>query len=346
MNVADSYRAFVTQRFVQLCPTAAIWVARVLAHEQSRKHGNILGYDQLRSNFKVAFPETSERELQLLRTRHVAAKHHYHIITRYLAGLSKRGLENYADRYVHYTDLGIVKELCDQNTPIILVTPHYGAFVAASIKVIRDFGARKTVNLFFDDPQNNPSNSAFPPIFERLGGNSAVLLNNRRSVVSAVRALKDGQILTMMPDVYNVGGAHVAVPFFGRFTHAMTGTAYFALKSNALLVPVYSYPVKGISCAIDIQKPIKLSENRNFEHALYETTASIFKNIEEQLLLRPEHWEYWSEFHSRFPLPIRVGASDDERIAEIRALAKYMRSTYPHLSQLFDSVSTKTELIT
>lgn len=326
MALSDLHRSRAFAVLARFAPTVTVRIALAAAHRDSARDDPATQH-QLQANFARAFPDLDPGAMATLCMRHRSTKYHAGVLLAHMRRLDHAGLHRYARQHVRYRNPADVDRIAQHDGPVVLITPHYGAYLSASLRLMADIGPSKRFNLFFDDPAKNASTGDYEPIYRRYSGNAAVLFNNRRSVVAALKALQKGQVLTMMPDVYEVGGNHVAVPFLGGLTHAMTGTAFFALKSRALLVPVYCHPVDGLDCELDVQAAIPLSTAADFGQALFETTAAIFANMEAQLRCRPEHWTYWNELHRRFPCAVRLPAHGDgdwtgqltELLAELRA---------------------------
>lgn len=338
MALSDLRHSRAYAMLARFAPRLTIRAARAIAHRDSAG-GDPATRLQLLANFGGVFDALDRKSLAELCRRHRVAQYHSGVLQAHLRGLDHAGLHQYARRHVRYRDPKVVERLAQHDGPVVLLSPHYGAYLPASLRLIEDLGALKQINLFFDDPAKNASTVDYAPIYHRYGGNTALLYNNRRSVVAAIKALQQGQVLTMMPDVYDVSGNHIAVPFLGRLTHAMTGTAFFALKTQALLMPVYCHPVKGLDCELDLQEPIPLSAAVNFEQAVFETTASIFANMEAQLIRRPEHWVYWNELHRRFPCMTPMPAdTGGDWAGQLEALVAEIRAQSPALAPVLDEV--------
>ncbi len=332
---------FLIKRSPRIALVAAKFAALIDAEVAMRKRREI----NLLANFSRAFPYLSQEKIQLNLRNHKVCGYKAGIIYRYLMCSSRQKLHDYVTNEVSYIDAARVELIKQHSGPLILVTPHYGTYLSASLKLLQDIGSNKRFNLFFDHPNDNPGNEKYPEIYRRTENqNVSVLLNSRRSSIRAIRALQNNEILTMMPDVYKAGDNNISVPFFGGLTNAMTGTAFFALKTNAMIVPVYSYCTNGMKCLIDIQDPIPLSSSSNFDQALYETTAGLFQNIENQLTRIPEHWGYWSDFHHRFSCAARIPPLDsdvDTWKLQLHSLLSEVHASTPLLSPVIDKIQSE-----
>jgi KDO2-lipid IV(A) lauroyltransferase len=332
------HRSAAFAALVRVAPGLVMRAVRAIARRDAAISSALT--EPLRENFRRAFPHFDGQAIQALCARHRESMYQCGAIHEHLRRLDRSGLRRHAERDAHYRCTAMVERIASHAGPVVLLTPHYGSFLSASLKLLADLGPHKPFSIFFDDPSKNATTGDYEAIYRRYDGNATVLFNNRRSVVTALKALQRQEALTMMPDVYEVGGNHVMVPFLGGLTHAMTGTAFFALKSQALLVPVYSRPLRGLQSEIDVQEPIALSGAEDFEQALYETTAAIFANMQTHLLEQPEHWIYWSELHRRFPCTTFVpDRADGNWQGQLNALLAELRTQTPGLAPMLDEIA-------
>lgn len=89
---------------------------------------------------------------------------------------------------------------------ILVATPHYGHFLVAIAAISDRTAGRKVVNLFFDPPEKHSANRDFAEFCERRYGKSdtvEVIFNNRSGLVRAIKALRRGEVVVIMPDVFD-----------------------------------------------------------------------------------------------------------------------------------------------
>ncbi len=280
--------------------------------------------ERLRYNYSVAFPHLTESEIKELTKRNWRARFQSEHERVQLNGMPRAQLIRYCQTHVETVGAEHLRAACESPEPVVFFTPHYGSFAVACLRVILDTEKHKTISLFYDPPEVSPTTAMYKGLIERLKCNSKILLNDRTAVLKGLRALKNGNALGIMPDVYEYNPGLMFVPFFGRLAVAMGGTAFFALKSNARLIPVYCYRRARSRFVLKYGAPIELSRTGNFDRDVYRTTARIFANIQEQLTARPEHWVYWESLNDRFAfsphvqLP-REGEAWDEKFSILRS---------------------------
>lgn len=293
---------------------------------------------RVHSALQVAWPGLSLAAARQLQRRHRSAMHKNRLVHAYLAGLDAAGLASYLDRHVHIQGqaqgqpvLGLVR---DDRRPVVFVTPHYGAFGLGCLKLIQAIGRQKTVNAFYDPPAKNPSSAGFEALLKGLGYGFNALFNDSTAVLKALRVLKRGEALTMMPDVFDLTGHVLYVPFFGRLVPAMAGTALFAIKSNARVVVGYSCPGHGLQTTVQLGAPIEPPRSGALEADINSLTATIFRDMERQIRLAPEHWVYLPGMGDllRGQVPLGQGRPTDW-LQALSAMAPQVQDDWPDLAQ-------------
>lgn len=279
--------------------------------------------ERLKYNYSTAFPHLDEAEIEAITKRNWRARFQTEHERVQLNGMPREQLIRYCLSNVEIEGAEHLRAACESPEPVVFFTPHYGSFAIACLRAILDVEKHKTLSLFYDPPEVNPTTAMYKGLIERLECNAKVLLNDRTAVLKGLRALKNGNALGIMPDVYEYSPGLMLVPFFGRLAVAMGGTAFFALKSNARLIPVYCYRRARSRFVLQYGAPIELSRTGDFNRDIYRTTARIFANMQEQLTARPEHWVYWESLLDRFAfapdfeIPA-AGESWDEKFSVLR----------------------------
>lgn len=257
---------------------------------------------RLRYNFSLAFPNMNESAREELIKKHWRSKFRSELVRRRLLSMPREQLRRFCRASITVEGEQNFRAACESTRAVVFFTPHYGDFALACLRMTLDMERYKTVSVFYDPPEVNPTTSIYQGLIERLGCDCKILFNDKTAALKGLRALKRGNVLGMMPDVYEYNPGMMYVPFFGRLTVAMGGTAFFALKSDALLIPVYCYERNRSRFTLKYGSPVELSRTGDFARDIYLTTAAIFASIQEQLTALPEHWVYWSSLHERFGL--------------------------------------------
>jgi lauroyl/myristoyl acyltransferase len=149
---------------------------------------------------------------------------------------------------------------------------------------------------------------------ERPDNHCHKIYNNTHGIKTALKVLKSGGTLCMMPDLISVTASAIYVPFFARFFTAMSGIAFLALRSNAAVIPVYCHAGENGCHVLEFRPPLVLTARTESsdEDRAYDFTCLLFRELERQIALRPEQWRYWHVYIKRsiaFPVP-PASASD------------------------------------
>ena len=239
-------------------------------------------------------------------------------------------LESFLDREIRELGAFDMEQVAAMPGGVILATPHYGAFITVCLFLIRKLHGRKRFNVIFNDPAITPSNAVYEPLFRRLGCDVNVLYPDRRGTLSALKALKRGECLAILPDVYLANDATIAVPFFGRLLRVMAGTAFFASRTGAPILPLYGIPKAGMRVDLLFDEPLGMEHlmDPDDKQTLFNVTAALAERMEQQLRAEPEHWNYWETMDERstalgvFRSRDELLALADRRIRSVPSLAR------------------------
>jgi len=257
-------------------------------------------------NLRAAFREKTEGEIAGICRKIFVATERGRVEQRRLERLSDPGLRRIFDR-MELRGQAHLEAAGREGRPVILVTPHYGSFMLGALRVAADY-ARHGVYFFYNPPERNAYAETSNRLLDRPASNCHKIYNNLHGVKTALKVLKGQGTLCMMPDLISVTTSGVYVPFCGRFFTAMAGIAFLALRSDAAVIPAYCYPDGGSGHLLEFRPPLDLAPagEKTDEDRVYELTARLFRELERQITLRPEHWRYWHIYLKRsipFPTP-------------------------------------------
>ncbi|MES2672085.1 MAG: lysophospholipid acyltransferase family protein [Pseudomonadota bacterium] len=184
------------------------------------------------------------------------------------------------------------------NRSAIICTPHYGSFMDCALWMIGQSTAERPLQFFYDPPSRVDKNASFDELFLKFSDRAEVLHNNNRGVISALKRLRKGGLLGMMPDVLQEPEKSVSVPFCGRLYPVMQGSAFFAIKSNAPIITVYSVPdPSGPRTRLmlgTVLEPADYLCGEDEEQSIFEMTRALYADLDAQLRREPWHWAYWN----------------------------------------------------
>jgi KDO2-lipid IV(A) lauroyltransferase len=137
-------------------------------------------------------------------------------------------------RVTDYTQLRNLTGPLDQGRHMILAVPHMGSWEVAGVAMAR-FGlplmliVRTQKNQLFNDYLNRMRAHTGQTIFDR---------DDPGLVKKVLRGIRDGKILTILPDIRARSGG-VTVPFLGGTATVGAGTAVFSRLTGTSILPAY-----------------------------------------------------------------------------------------------------------
>jgi len=113
-----------------------------------------------------------------------------------------------------------------------------------------------------------------------------------------MRALDRKECLIMMPDAYDDHSTTFAVPFFGRMLRVAAGTAFFALRTDAWVIPVFAAPQRHLGVRVALGRPLDSRRYLGFDESqsIFALTRAMFASFDRELHRSPEHWHNWETF--------------------------------------------------
>ena len=225
----------------------------------------------------------------------VASRWRCALLLRYVSQLTRPQLRTFLEDRVAYEGAAYAQHVFNGSRPVILVAPHYGPAPIGFVAAVHRLSGRRAVNLFFDTTRSSPRMTL---LFERSGVDATTLLPGFPGVLAAVRALARNEYLVMMPDEYEDIAQTLAVPFFGRMLRVAAGTAFFALRTNAWIVPVFAAPTRQLGVHVTVGRPIDPARFVGIEEsqAIFLLNRILFATFEREIRRAPEHWHLWEAF--------------------------------------------------
>lgn len=122
------------------------------------------------------------------------------------------------------------------------------------------------------------------------------VLHRDAAVRRSLKALRSNQVLGILLD-QNAGEDGIFVEFFGHLASTAPGAAAFALRTDAAVLPTYSWRNPDNRLSIVIEEPVPLIRTGDRDHDILVNTAHYTKIIENQIRVHPEQW-FW--LHKRW----------------------------------------------
>jgi lauroyl/myristoyl acyltransferase len=217
------------------------------------------------------------------------------LLQRYVLQLSRPLLRSFFEDWVSYEGASFAQHVFNGMRPVILAAPHYGAAPIGFLAAVHRMGGRRVINLFYDTQRRTPRLTL---LFERGGVDANTLLGGFPGVVAAMRALVRNEYLVMMPDAFDDIAHTLVVPFYGRMLRVAAGTAFFALRTGAWVVPVFAAPARQLGLRVTIGRPIDPRRFATYDEpqAIFMLTRALFASFEREIRRAPEHWHNWETF--------------------------------------------------
>jgi lauroyl/myristoyl acyltransferase len=250
---------------------------------------------RISEGLRLAYSDLDARAIQKLTTDNLKFFARLGVEQYHLATLSRGALRKYCDEITldpATEDLRIMLE----PGPKIICGPHLGNYAGTVLKGALLHEGLKELYVFFNPPDRNPFSATMLKLFETLGTGARPILNSPRGIVTAMKALKNGANLVIMPDVVLGEGPYIYAPLFGRYSKCMLGTAFFAHRTEAPLYTGYSI-FSGRSSALTFRKNAATPKTEIVgEDPLFAIARSVYASLEEAISRAPAQWTFWARY--------------------------------------------------
>lgn len=184
---------------------------------------------------------------------------------------------------------------------LLVAIPHYGYYLQGIIAMCERLQVERDVFVFYESPDAHETNSVFDVIHERIFGSAAskvsILHNSRAGLVRAIKELRKGSVVFILPDVFKDVEETYRVPFCGTQRDFMLGSAVIARRSNARVLPVVAQPTQdlfGFANQFGGQVEPGWTDHspEGDLHADYRATLAIFRSLEPWMERSLFYWQY------------------------------------------------------
>lgn len=220
------------------------------------------------------------------------------LLTRYVLHLTRPQLRTFLEEHVTYEGAVFAHHVFNGTRPVILAAPDYGVGAIGFLAAVHRMSGRKSINLLYDA---SGQVAGLSRLFDRAGIDATTMFSGFPGLLCGIRALARREYLVMMPDAFDELARTLAVPFFGRILRVSPGIAYFAIRTNAWVVPVFALPTSNLGVHVCISRPIDPQRFLNCEEsqAIFLLTRMLFMTLEREIRRAPEHWHRWIDFPRR-----------------------------------------------
>jgi KDO2-lipid IV(A) lauroyltransferase len=146
------------------------------------------------------------------------------------------------------------------------------------------------------DPEVEQVANVFRFVLSRHGVGIVSSLPRRRATVESIRQLRENNILCILGDQRETQGG-VFVDFFGRPAGTATGPVVLAMRTQAVILPVFSLRRPNDELVVVVEPAFQLEDSGDREKDIYANTARLTKIIERYVSEYPSQW-FW--LHKRW----------------------------------------------
>ncbi|MEM9901592.1 MAG: lysophospholipid acyltransferase family protein [Pseudomonadota bacterium] len=186
-------------------------------------------------------------------------------------------------RMAHVTPTGpgwpVFLEATDAGRPILLMTGHFGNYLAARACLIRRGHA---IGGFYRPMENRYFNRHYLAAMAATGG--PVFPDTASGTKGLIRFLRRGGAAMLLNDLYI--GSGVDLPFLGQPAMTSTSPAEIAARTNALMIPIWGVRrADGVSFTVELDAPLPLGDAT-------EATRAYNAAVEARIRADPAQW-FW-----------------------------------------------------
>lgn len=231
-------------------------------------------------------------------------------ISTQLAQLDRHSLLE-AIRCIDRSDYSSINERLPSDRGVVIALPHHGHYILSAIRLMESIRHHRDVLIFYGDPTNHSGNELFDDLYRRLfdrpGCRAGIVHSNAKGIATALRALKSGAAVIMMPDVHRLREEAFCIPFLGRRLDVMLGTAAMARRTGSCILPVVSlvdHDFQATAVLGDLINPSLTPAPVPSDVSDYWTTLEIFRFLEREMGPQIIYWQYIRQHllqRSRFP---------------------------------------------
>lgn len=204
----------------------------------------------------------------------------------------------------------------------VVAIPHFAEFIPAIISVALCAPPDRRVAIFYESPDAVATNAVFNRVAERtipqLERDVVICHNNASGLVAALKVVRSGGTLIIMPDVVKDPSLGTAMPFLSRSFVAMTGIGSIVRKTAVPLIPII--PRTPFDASLTIGAPIMPATpagpvddaGRFTDYIDYCIMRKMFENMSAIIGDRQAFWTYWLSYSAPFQLQANPSSGDGQ----------------------------------
>ena len=201
-----------------------------------------------------------------------------------------------------HTDYAAIEPLLNSTRGVLAVVPHHAHYILSIVMMAERYREKRQVLLFYGRPEENPGNEVFDRLSHWFWGprsNVGFVHDTPKGLATAIRALRSGALVFIMPDALRSEDHALAIPFCGRPISVMLGTPALARKTDAAVLPMISTP-RGSGLAFETRfdevvpvanEEILLTDDTQRRVADYRVMRRIFTFYEQFISVQMLYWQ-------------------------------------------------------
>ncbi len=198
-----------------------------------------------------------------------------------------------------------LKEILKQGRPVLMLGSHVGNFLVLIMALtLRGY----PIHYVFKQPEAKNFQDFIIELNRDMGLNPVPLKPRSEAIKRSIGALRKKEILWIALD-QNTREGDVGVEFFGVKAATARGPAVLALRTGAVVVPVYVRRDGWLRHTIIIKEPIELEYTGDKEQDVDRNLKRFSAVIEKEVLENPTEW-WW--LHERWKRAHRYVQNTDE----------------------------------
>jgi Kdo2-lipid IVA lauroyltransferase/acyltransferase len=194
--------------------------------------------------------------------------------------------KKFVDKKVIFEGLEHYQEALKKNRGVLLLSLHLGSGdMGITVMALRGL----KVNLISKKFSNKTLNEVWFDIRERKGA-KFIDAHGKKNAFEILAALKRNESVVFVIDQYMGKPFGIETTFFGRKTGTAYGLALFAAKTEAPVLPVYTYRDENLTTHLVIGPEIPFVKSEDDDLQMLTMTQKYNDKVEELVRRHPENW--------------------------------------------------------
>jgi len=181
------------------------------------------------------------------------------------------------------TNFGGIARALRKNRGVIFLISHFGNWELMAHCCVA--GGHRLISV--GRPIRNPL--IYREIERLRCWNGAEMLRKKWVARDVIESLRSNSCVAMLIDQY-AGRNAPFVPFFGRPVSTTPAIALLAMKTGAVVLPVFNIRERFCRNHLYVCEPVEIADTGNLESEVPENCARFNRVLEEWIRRRPDHW--------------------------------------------------------